>query len=93
MCNEKSNKFDEVNIYLFKSFKGEVSMTFQDQIFAKGFIDNGVLVGLVRYFKAEGQLMNITNISTSNNIFCNLFFIIIYLPTYFFSYKKIVTSR
>ena len=68
-------------------------MTFQDHTFAKGFVNNGVLVGLVRYFTPEGQLMNITNISTSNNIFWNLFFIIIYLPTYFFSYKKIVTSR
>ena len=46
-------------------------MTFQDQLFAKGFIDNGVLVGLVRYFTAEGQLKNITNISTSND---NVFF-------------------
>lgn len=54
-------------------------MTFQDQLFAKGFIDNGVLVGLVRYFTAEGQLKNITNISTSNdNVFLNLFFIDIY---------------
>ena len=43
-------------------------MTFQDQTFAKGFVNNGVLVGLVRYFTPEGQLMNITNISTSNNI-------------------------
>ena len=52
-------------------------MTFQDQLFAKGFIDNGVLVGLVRYFTAEGQLKNITNISTSNdNVFLNLFLLI-----------------
>ena len=47
-------------------------MTFQDQTFAKGFVNNGVLVGLVRYFTAEGQLMNITNISTSNNFKLNI---------------------
>ena len=54
-------------------------MTFRDQTFAKGLVNNGVLVGLVRYFTPEGQLMNITNISTSNNIFWNIFFTIIYL--------------
>ena len=69
-------------------------MTFQDQLFAKGFIDNGVLVGLVRYFTAEGQLKNITNISTSNdNVFLNLFFIDIYsrytLSYYLFFMPKI----
>ena len=64
-------------------------MTFRDQTFAKGLVNNGVLVGLVRYFTAEGQLMNITNISTSNNIFWNIFFIIIYLvPTYFLMQKN-----
>ena len=53
-------------------------MTFQDQIFAKGFIDNGVLVGLVRYFTAEGQLKNITNISTSNDNVFLIYFLLIY---------------
>ena len=46
--------YDELNIYLSihskKYFKGVVSMTFQDQIFAKGFIYNGILVGPVSYF-------------------------------------------
>ena len=40
-------------------------MTFQDQITAKGFLYNGILVGPVSYFTADRQLMNITNISTS----------------------------
>ena len=46
-------------------------MKFHDETFAKGFIHNGILVGLVRYFTTEGHLINITDISmtTSINIF------------------------
>ena len=46
-------------------------MTFHDETFARGFIHNGILVGLVRYFTTEGRLINITDISmkTSINIF------------------------
>ena len=51
--------------------QGDVSMKFHDETFAKGFIHNGILVGLVRYFTTEGRLINITDISmkTSINIF------------------------
>ena len=42
--------------------QGDVSMTFHDETLAKGFIHNGILVGLVRYFTTEGHLINITDI-------------------------------
>ena len=55
--------------------QGDVSMKFHDETFAKGFIHNGKLVGLVRYFTTEGHLINITDISTTtSNIFYNDFF-------------------
>ena len=55
--------------------QGDVSMTFHDETFAKGFIDNGILVGLVRYFTTEGHLINITDISaTTSNIFYHDYF-------------------
>ena len=55
--------------------QGDASMTFHDETFAKGFIYNGKLVGLVRYFTTEGHLINITDISTTtSNIFYNDFF-------------------
>ena len=55
--------------------QGDVSMKFYGETFAKGFIDNGILVGLVRYFTTEGHLINITDISTTtSNIFYNDFF-------------------
>ena len=50
--------------------QGDVSMKFHGETFAKGFIDNGILVGLVRYFTTEGNLINITDVSmTTSNIF------------------------
>ena len=50
--------------------QGDVSMKFHDETFAKGFIHNGILVGLVRYFTTEGHLINITDISmTTSKIF------------------------
>ena len=47
--------------------QGDVSMTFHDETFAKGFIHNGILVGLVRYFTTEGHLINITDISMTTS--------------------------
>ena len=55
--------------------QGDVSMKFHGETFAKGFIDNGILVGLVRYFTTEGHLINITDISaTTSNIFYHDYF-------------------
>ena len=55
--------------------QGDVSITFHGETFAKGFIDNGILVGLVRYFTTEGHLINITDISaTTSNIFYHDYF-------------------
>ena len=47
--------------------QGDVSMTFHDETFAKGFIHNGILVGLVRNFTPEGHLINITDISMTTS--------------------------
>ena len=47
--------------------QGDVSMKFHDETFAKGFIHNGILVGLVRYFTTEGHLINITDISMTTS--------------------------
>ena len=55
--------------------QGDISMKFRDETFAKGFIHNGILVGLVRYFTTEGHLINITDISvTTSNIFYHDYF-------------------
>ena len=56
--------------------QGDVSMKFHDETFAKGFIHNGILVGLVRYFTTEGHLINITDISMTTSI--NIFLFIVY---------------
>ena len=56
--------------------QGDVSMTFHDETFAKGFIHNGILVGLVRYFTTEAHLINITDISMTTS---KKFFYLVYI--------------
>ena len=51
-------------------------MKFHDETFAKGFIHNGILVGLVRYFTTEGHLINITDISMTTS---KKFFYLVYI--------------
>ena len=45
-------------IFIYKMLmQGDVSLTFHDETFGKGFIDDkGILVGLERYFKTKLQL-------------------------------------
>ena len=42
-------------------------MNFKDGTFAKGFVKNGILIGPIRHFENNGNLLNITDAITSKD--------------------------
>ena len=47
--------------------QGTVTMNFKDGTFAKGFVKNGILIGPIRHFENNGNLLNITDAITSKD--------------------------